>query len=50
VPEVLQPHMMGIDFIPFRKAFDARGKLVDRPAPAATAAPGAAPAASMSPS
>lgn len=49
VPEVLQPHMMGIDFIPFRKAFDARGKLVDRPAPAAaTAAPGAAPAASMS--
>lgn len=36
VPKVLQPFMMGIDFIPFRKAFDAKGKLVDRvPVPSA---------------
>ncbi len=34
VPPVLQPYMMGIDFIPFRKAFDAKGKLVDLPKPA----------------
>ncbi|PRW57840.1 serine--tRNA ligase [Chlorella sorokiniana] len=46
VPEVLQPFMMGIDFIPFRKQYDAKGKLVDRPAPAA--APAAEQAASMS--
>ena len=32
VPKILQPFMMGIDFIPFRKMFDAKGKLVDRPA------------------
>jgi seryl-tRNA synthetase len=32
VPEVLQPFMMGIDFIPFKKAFDDKGKLVDLPA------------------
>lgn len=31
VPEALRPFMMGIDFIPFRKAFDAKGKLVDVP-------------------
>lgn len=31
VPEALRPFMMGIDFIPFRKAFDAKGKLVDLP-------------------
>jgi seryl-tRNA synthetase len=39
VPEVLQPFMMGIDFIPFKKMFDAKGKLVDIPAktPAAPA-------------
>lgn len=31
VPELLQKHMPGgIDFIPFRKAFDAAGKLVPR--------------------
>lgn len=29
VPEVLQPFMMGIDFIPFRKMFDAKDKLTD---------------------
>lgn len=46
VPEVLQPFMMGIDFIPFRKQYDAKGKLVDRPVPAA-AVPAAA-ASSMS--
>ncbi|KAI8475839.1 MAG: seryl-tRNA synthetase [Monoraphidium minutum] len=28
VPPALQPFMMGIDFIPFRKGFDAAGKLV----------------------
>jgi hypothetical protein len=37
VPEVLQPYMMGIDFIPFRKEFDKGGKLVpikeQKPAP-----------------
>jgi seryl-tRNA synthetase len=32
VPPVLQPYMMGIDFVPFRKAFDAKGKLVERKA------------------
>jgi seryl-tRNA synthetase len=31
VPPALQPFMLGIDFIPFRKAFDAKGKLVDVP-------------------
>lgn len=30
VPEVLRPYMMGIEFIPFVKKFDAKGKLVDR--------------------
>jgi seryl-tRNA synthetase len=34
VPEALQPFMMGMDFIPFKKAFDAKGKLIDRPKPA----------------
>lgn len=29
VPEVLQPFMMGLEFIPFRKQFNAKGKLVD---------------------
>ncbi|PSC72955.1 Serine-tRNA ligase [Micractinium conductrix] len=38
VPEVLQPFMMGMQFIPFRKAFDAKGKLVERPAAAKPAA------------
>lgn len=28
VPPALQPYMMGIEFIPFRKAVDASGKLV----------------------
>jgi seryl-tRNA synthetase len=28
VPPALQPFMMGIDFIPFRKTIDANGKLV----------------------
>eukprot|EP00878_Enallax_costatus_P021197 GHUV01022433.1.p1 GENE.GHUV01022433.1~~GHUV01022433.1.p1 ORF type:complete len:378 (+),score=120.60 GHUV01022433.1:551-1684(+) len=37
VPEVLQPFMPGINFIPFRKAYDAKGKLVDRPKPTAVA-------------
>ncbi|GAX82987.1 hypothetical protein CEUSTIGMA_g10414.t1 [Chlamydomonas eustigma] len=37
IPKVLQPFMMGMEFIPFRKMFDAKGKLVDR-APAAKAA------------
>lgn len=36
VPKALQPFMMGIDFIPFKKAFDAKGKLVDRPKPDST--------------
>ncbi len=31
VPKVLQPYMMGIEFIPFKKMFDARGKAVDLP-------------------
>lgn len=38
VPEVLKPWMCGIDFIPFRKALDKNGKLIDRPAPEAPAA------------
>ncbi|KAL4434096.1 hypothetical protein ABPG75_000537 [Micractinium tetrahymenae] len=49
IPEVLQPFMMGMDFIPFRKQFDAKGKLVDRPAPAKAAASSDG-AAAMSPS
>ncbi|KAI3434807.1 hypothetical protein D9Q98_002864 [Chlorella vulgaris] len=52
VPEVLQPFMMGIDFIPFKKQYDAKGKLVNRPEPKKAApAPAAAPsgeAAAMS--
>jgi len=31
VPEVLRPFMMGLEFIPFRKQFDKKGKLVDVP-------------------
>ncbi|GAB4815456.1 hypothetical protein N2152v2_002502 [Parachlorella kessleri] len=38
IPEALRPFMMGIDFVPFRRQFDAKGKLVDRPPPAAGAA------------
>lgn len=34
VPEVLRPFMLGIDFIPFRKTIDSKGKLVDIKAPA----------------
>ncbi|KAL6765757.1 seryl-tRNA synthetase [Haematococcus lacustris] len=34
VPEALRPFMMGIDFIPFRKTYDAKGKLIDKPKPA----------------
>ena len=35
VPPALVPFMHGVDFIPFRKALDASGKLVDLPKPAA---------------
>ena len=39
VPEVLQPYMHGIKFIPFVKVYDKKGKLVDVEAkPAAPAA------------
>jgi seryl-tRNA synthetase len=39
VPDCLRPYMpMGIDFVPFRKALDAKGKVV--PLPAAAAADG----------
>lgn len=31
VPEALRPFMMGLEFIPFRKRFDSKGKLVDVP-------------------
>lgn len=31
VPEALRPFMMGIEFIPFRKIFNEKGKLVERP-------------------
>lgn len=31
VPPCLQPFLPGISFIPFRKIFDAKGKVVDRP-------------------
>jgi hypothetical protein len=30
VPPALQPFMMGMEFIPFRKMFDAKGKLVNQ--------------------
>lgn len=30
VPEPLRPFMLGIDFIPFRKMYDAKGKLVPK--------------------
>lgn len=33
VPEVLQPFMMGMTFIPFKKKFDSKGKLIDLPEP-----------------
>jgi len=36
VPPALQPFMMGIDFIPFRKALDAKGRPVDLPKPVAS--------------
>lgn len=42
VPELLQPFMPGIDFIPFRKTMNAKGQVVDLPKPAAAGAgPGA---------
>ncbi len=42
--------MMGIDFIPFRKMFDAKGKLVDRPKPVPAApAEAEAPAVAAAP-
>ncbi len=47
VPEALQPFMMGISFIPFRKQVDKKGKFTDLPAAVnglAAAAPAAAPA------
>ena len=34
VPEALQPFMMGITFVPFKKAFDSKRRLIERPAPA----------------
>ena len=37
MPEVLQPFMMGMQFIPFKKQFDAKGRLVDRVAAEAAA-------------
>lgn len=33
VPEILRPFMCGLEFLPFKKAFDKKGKLVDRPPP-----------------
>jgi len=33
VPELLRPFMCGLEFLPFKKMFDKKGKLVDRPAP-----------------
>ena len=39
VPAALQPFMMGIDFLPFKKVFNEKGKLVDAPPPAAESAP-----------
>lgn len=41
VPPALQPFMMGMDFLPFRKRFDAKGKLVDVEKIAAPKAPAA---------
>lgn len=32
IPECLQPYMHGVTFIPFRKALDKKGQLVDRAA------------------
>jgi len=34
IPEVLRPFMCGVEFIPFRKEFDKKGKLVPRAEPA----------------
>jgi len=48
VPEFLQPFMPGIDFIPFRKAFDTNGKLVELPKGKAAAAAGSNGAAATS--
>jgi seryl-tRNA synthetase len=36
IPDVLKPFMAGVEFIPFRKMYDPKGKLVDRPAPKPT--------------
>jgi len=50
VPAALREFMMGVDFIPFRKSYDARsGKLVPIPdAPKGIAVPGADASVSMS--
>ena len=45
IPEALQPFMMGISFIPFRKQVDKKGKFTDLPAAAANGPAAAAPAA-----
>uniref|UniRef100_A0A061RM96 serine--tRNA ligase n=1 Tax=Tetraselmis sp. GSL018 TaxID=582737 RepID=A0A061RM96_9CHLO len=34
VPEILQPFMCGLKFLPFKKMFDSKKRLVDRPGPA----------------
>jgi hypothetical protein len=49
VPEVLQPYMMGISFIPFRKQLDKKGKFTDLPAvnEPTTAQPAAAASAAV---
>ena len=31
IPDALKPFMCGIEMIPFRKKYDAKGKLVDLP-------------------
>uniref|UniRef100_A0A383V6T7 serine--tRNA ligase n=1 Tax=Tetradesmus obliquus TaxID=3088 RepID=A0A383V6T7_TETOB len=48
VPPCLQPFLPGISFIPFRKIFDAKGKVVDRPKADIEAAVAAAAAAGAS--
>lgn len=48
VPEFLRPYMMGMELIPFRKRFDAKGKLVDLPKPATAVAAVLTPAAEAS--
>lgn len=48
IPPAIRPYIMGVEFIPFRKKFDAKGKLVDIPNACKGISPASQAAESMS--